>query len=151
METGNYICHLCEKEYEPTKRGIQRFCTSKCRKKFSYHKTKVKAELQLNSSKEQLNLAKPYDPNKMTYGGVKEVLAANLLYDGAKYLGKKIFTPPENKNEEKKFGEGYIPKLIKIKNFPTRLDGSVAYFDTQTDQIVYVPDPNYINPAHNII
>ena len=54
------------------------------------NKTKVKAELQLNPPKEQLDLAKPYDPNKMTYGGVKDAFVANALYDGAKFVSKRI-------------------------------------------------------------
>ena len=40
MKTGNYTCLLCEKEFEPTKRGIQKFCSRKCGQKHNYHKNK---------------------------------------------------------------------------------------------------------------
>ncbi|SFS79189.1 hypothetical protein [Lutibacter maritimus] len=152
METGNYICHLCKKEYEPTKRGKQRFCSSKCRKKYSYHKTKLR--LQSKSPNEKLNLGKPYNPNEMTFGGVKDAFIANAVYDGAKFVVKKMFSNTENANDLNKNHQiSNIQKLrfIKIKNFPVSYDGSVAYFDTETEQIVYVSDPNYYNPANNII
>ncbi len=50
MKTGNYTCLLCVKEFEPTKRGTQKFCSRKCGQKHNYHKNKKK-KIKLKSKK----------------------------------------------------------------------------------------------------
>ena len=41
MKKEKYSCDYCQEEFIPTRKGVQRFCKSKCRKKYSYHKNKV--------------------------------------------------------------------------------------------------------------
>ena len=41
MNQEKYTCDYCEEQFIPKRKGVQRFCNSKCRKKFSYHKNKV--------------------------------------------------------------------------------------------------------------
>ena len=153
METGNYICHLCEKEYEPTKRGRQKFCSSKCRKKYNYHKNLVPSDKSVAT--ETISKPSKLKVDEMSFAGVGNAATGTLLADGLKEI-VKAFQPEENKPVTKKdFQE--LKTLFKknryclIQNMERRYDGALPYFDMATNTIVYFSDPNYSNPTHNII
>ena len=159
MKTGNYICELCGNEYEPTKRGIQRFCSRKCGKKHNYHKNKSNKEL---SEKTYKGFSKtPKEENKkgkieeVTLPGVLQVTTGVLLANGMKHFGNKIFGNPNNESVTK----GDILELTKsrgdqdryrpIKDYILGPNGEQHYFDLETNKIVYFPKKKeYITPNH---
>ncbi|MFD1292601.1 hypothetical protein ACFQ5N_02025 [Lutibacter holmesii] len=165
MKAGNYICELCGKEYEPTKRGIQRFCSRKCGKKHNYHKNKSIKEL---SKKTYKGFSKTPEEKKengkieeVTLPGVLQVTAGVLLADGVKGITKAFSNPKkqpvtvENIQELKSYtGSRYRP----IKNYKLGPNGEQYYFDLETNQIVYIPKRkenntviNQINTANNVV
>ena len=152
METGNYICHLCEKEYEPTKRGRQKFCSSKCRKKYNYHKNIVPSDKSVAT--ETISKPSKLKVDEMSIAGVGNAATGTLIADGLKEI-VKAFQPEENKPVTKKdFQE--LKTLFKdryflIQNMERRYDGYLPYFDMTTNSLIYLRDPNYTNPAHDII
>ena len=99
METGNYICHLCEKEYEPTKRGRQKFCSSKCRKKYNYHKNIVPSDKSVAT--ETISKPSKLKVDEMSFAGVGNAATGTLIADGLKEI-VKAFQPEENKPVTKK-------------------------------------------------
>ncbi|MEX1382201.1 hypothetical protein [Lutibacter sp.] len=152
METGNYICHLCEKEYEPTKRGIQKFCSSKCRKKYNYHKNIVPSDKSVAT--ETISKPSKIKVEEMSLAGVGNAATGALLADGLKGI-VKAFQPEENKLATKKdiqeLKNFKYKRYFLIQNMERRYDGFLPYFDMTTNSLIYLRDPNYINPAANIL
>lgn len=151
MEKGNYRCALCENEFEPTKRGVQRFCTSKCRKKYHYHLNKKMSPFYLKfKNTEIIEVEKPKNKiEEMSMSGVGNSYFGALAALATTEVAKNIFAPPKpiikeeiNNNQE----------YLQVRNLPTGPNGSKPFFDVKQQIIIYVPDPNYKkNPADHII
>ena len=149
MEKGNYICELCNKEYEPTKRGVQRFCFSKCRKKYNYYLKKNKSNLlvipkttTLVQSEKQKNKIE-----EMSLQGVGNSFLGGLMANFVTEIGKNLFTPKEFNEQVNATNQRYIPVL----NMPKGFRNSTPYFDLEKQHLIYVPDPNYNDSADSII
>jgi len=146
MKTGNYTCELCKKEFEPTKRGIQRFCSRKCGQNHNYHKNKKAKINKINNPFNQVEAKNTKETTKIDQvsgAGVANGLIANVITEGAKYVIKKANETPNNTLATKKdleeiknqFGNRY--RLIeKYKLGP---NGEPHYFDLETNEIVYFP------------
>ena len=153
MESHLYTCQYCYKEYEPTRRRVQKYCSTACR--VSAHKLR-KQITEVNEEEVQLptiqnnDVVEPvatefYDPvqkvDKMSEAGVGNAMVGNLLADALKSIGKSIL-PDENKpatkrevNELKSLikGDRYLP----IRNLPPNQYGQYAYFDIERWELVY--------------
>jgi len=149
MESGNYICKLCEKEYEPTKRGVQKFCKDKCRKKYNYHKKKTSTPKTPNlESREVTPIERETKENEgMSLSGVGNAAAGLLIIQ----MLTNFFTKFENKSATKadiqEIKNLINQRYFQIHKMDPRHDGTIPYFDMATHEIVYFEDPNYVNPA----
>ena len=149
MEKGNYICELCNKEYEPTKRGVQRFCSSKCRKKFNYHLKKGKSRLPIKLKNTEIIKVQKQENKieKMSLSGVGNAFWGGFLANVVTELGKNILSSKELNADGINTNLRYLPVL----NLPKGPRNSTAYFDLEKQHLIYVPDQNYFNPADSVI
>jgi len=149
MEKGNYICELCYKEYEPTKRGIQRFCSSQCRKKSHYHLKKNKSNLPVipKTSPILQSNNKKNEIERISLSGVGNSYLGALGAMATIEAGKKFLSHQEPKKEENSINKRFIPVL----NIPNGPRNGKPYFDLEKQHLIYEPDPNYNDAADNII
>ena len=143
MKKEKYSCDYCQEEFIPTRKGVQRFCKSNCRKKYSYHKNKVtskaKPKVELSQKLEELQ-HKKNKVKEMSWPGVGNGLGANLAMEGIKAT-INAFKPEENKPATKGDIED-LKKLINnrfllVENINPDPMGRKAYFDVRTSKILY--------------
>jgi len=148
MEKGNYICELCYKEYEPTKRGVQRFCSSKCRKKFHYHLKKNNlSEIPKTSSPIVESNNQKNETEGMSLSGVGNSYFGALGAMATIEVGKKFLSHQETKKEE----NSVIKRFIPVLNIPNGPRNGKPYFDLEKQHLIYEQDPNYNDATDNII
>ena len=150
-ENHLYTCQYCSKEYLPTKRRKQKYCSDSCRVSAYQLRKQLKQfkeeEIQLPSTQNndavETVAAEIYEPPKqkveeMSLPGVAQAAAGAAAVD----LVKKIFTPEHQKaatkgdiNELKSLvkGERYYP----VKNMQRDQYGRYPYFDIQDQMVVY--------------
>jgi hypothetical protein len=147
MESHHYTCEYCSAQFKPTRRGIQRFCKSSCRAT-SFNKKKKSL---LVKNKSELEVKKPIQIEKVSMPGILNAAAGTLIADGVQAIAKNIFFKEEDKPATKKDIALLSKSLLKeryilILNLVPRFDGLKAYFDTQTQNLVYLaPITNQIN------
>lgn len=134
-----YICKYCFKEFEPTRRRVQKYCSNTCRSK-AYH------ERQTHNSKEQKDIITTPVTNttpvktkidSLSAAGVGQAAIGTLAADGL----KSLFTPLDKKTATKGDIVELTRKLLNryhlVKSLPPRIDGARPYFDIETNEIVY--------------
>lgn len=142
-----YTCDYCEKLYEPTRRGAQRFCSTKCCNKFSYHKNKVanKKAPKVNLSEQLEEIKnKKIKTEEMSWAGVGNSGFGALLANIATEVGHKVLTADKNKPATK----GDIQELKNLINTRFFLVHNVnpdpfgrkAYFDICTGKFLYLDE-----------
>lgn len=137
MEKFEYNCHYCGKSYVPRRRYVQRYCSTSCR--VNAHKRRTKP----SNTKSEKGLSLPQDKaenkEKINMAGIGNAAIANIATD----LAKNIFTREENKPATKgdiqalmnyQSKERYLP----VHNAANRNDGTTAYYDTISKQVVYL-------------
>ena len=143
MENHLYTCQYCSKEYEPTRRRVQKYCSTACR--VSAHKlrkqiTDVKEEevplptIQNNDIVEPV-VAEIYEPpkqkvEKMSAAGVGNAAAGTALVD----IAKSLLTPEHQKAVTKGDIDGlksFIKgeRYFRVKNMGPDQFGRYPYFD----------------------
>lgn len=151
MESHLYICQYCSKEFEPTRRRVQKYCSTACRVsayKLRQQINEVKEEevplpaIQNNEVVETVP-AEIHEPPKqkveeMSLPGVANAAAGAAAVD----LVKKIFTPEHQKaatkgdiNELKSLVKG--DRYFLVKNMQRDQYGRYPYFDIQDQMVVY--------------
>ena len=143
MELGNNLCKLCEKEFEPYRRGVQKFCSSHCRKKYSYHKNKTVKPNPPIPKIDKVALLKDQKnkTEEMSLAGIGNAALGNLAVDTATAFAKELFVPHHKKTATK----GYIQELkdlintryFEVHNISPDYGGRIAYFDMALGKIVY--------------
>jgi len=173
MITGNYKCPLCHKEYPPTKRGRQIYCSTQCCKKANYHKNKgkkvksilpspyksfTKKEEIIPSLEAEVLIPEPpkkTEIEKVSGAGIANAFIGNIAAQAAIEGGKKLFgsrkNQPATKKDTNEVKKSITQRYFKIHNLDPRFDGAVPHFDMVTRSIVYIPGPNSRNPAFNTI
>jgi hypothetical protein len=137
-ETYTYICHYCQKKYVPTRRKAQKFCSASC--KVRNHQEKNKTSNSTENNKAVSLKEKQSSPSKPTnhLADIGKAAVGNLAAQGV----TSLFTPLKNKPATKGDIEN-LSKLItggryrKIVNFSPNQLGQIAYFDLQTNRMVY--------------
>jgi hypothetical protein len=143
-ETYTYICHYCQKKYVPTRRKAQKYCSGSCRVR--NHQEKNKPSNLAENNKAVSLKEKQSSPSKSTnhLADIGKVAVGTLAAQGV----TSLFTPLRNKLATKGDIEN-LSKLItggryrKIVNFPPNQFGQIAYFDMETNRVVY--DPNNLS------
>lgn len=144
MENYHYICHYCGKEYVPTRRKVQKHCSNSCRTR-SYQLRNPKLGSSLPAFQQKKN---PTQIDKVSLAGVANAALGTAAVDLAKYM----FTSDEHKPATKKDIEMLKKALSKdryklMENLIPRPDGYRAYFDSFTNNLVYLPPA--INPFNS--
>jgi hypothetical protein len=131
------ICHHCNVDYIPTRRGIQKFCSNSCRSRFWYLKQNFESRESKVKDHPKVVEQKSKD-DKMTWSGVGNAFTGAAAVE----VAKNIFTPLEKKPATKKdiqelkaFIKGrYLP----IKNAEKDVYGRFPYYDVVTGNVVYL-------------
>lgn len=143
MEKEFYNCKYCFKEFEPTRRRAQKFCSNTCRSKAHHAKKSIK-NIKGITVPENTQNSKPTTNKveKMSFAGLGNAAAGSLTADGLKHL----FTDPKNRPATKAdIAEiaSKIKRYHKILNLPPNLQGALPYFDLETKNVIYSFLPLY--------
>lgn len=133
MEKRLYNCDYCKKDFLPTRRKIQKFCSTSCRVK-SYHQ-KIKTSKALTTINSGIQTEK-ISIEKMSLAGVGNAAIGTAAID----LLKHAFTSEENKPATKKDIQNLAIKLQRyqrIRNMNPNLIGQLPYFDMESGLLVY--------------
>lgn len=146
MKTYLYTCKHCFKEFRPTRRGVQKFCSNSCRS--SHHQCNSRLEQKGKDSlcykKESKSTKKKKKEKKkgkekregMSLGGVANAVAGNTLH----YTVKNLFTAEHNKPATK--GDllklaNHLSRYVLIENLDPNLLGQKPYLEIETGKCVY--------------
>ena len=138
MENYEYSCHYCGKYFIPRRRFVQKYCCTSCRV------NAFKRRIQPSSIEPSKSLSLPQkevvkNEQKINLAGIGNAAIANVVTD----LTKSVFTREENKPATK----GDLWALMKhqpqqrylpVHNAPLRNDGTAAFYDTITKQVIYL-------------
>ncbi|UAM97288.1 hypothetical protein K8354_13290 [Polaribacter litorisediminis] len=134
METRLYCCDYCKKEFLPTRRKVQKFCSNSCRSKSHHQKTKVSKAL---STLKGVTKTEKTSIDKISLAGVGNSAIGNLAVN----LAEKLLTAEENKPATKKDIQSIANKLKRyhlIKNMRPNFNGQRPYFDVELGVLLYL-------------
>ncbi len=138
QNSHNYTCNYCFKEYKPTKRGRQKFCTTSCRVAHFNAKKKIK-QLQTieNTSKETIT-----EPQKDTPKvNLPDITNAAIGHAASSALIS--FFTPKNKKQVTKQDLDNLKTTIQggryrpVLNCPQNDKGETAYFDLERNEVIF--------------
>ncbi|QXP71276.1 hypothetical protein H0I29_04090 [Polaribacter sp. R2A056_3_33] len=135
MESRNYICNYCRKEYIPKRRGVQKFCSNSCRVG-SHNLEKKKSKTGLVPAPQTVK-SENTKIEEMSFAGVGNVIVGTFTSE----LVKSIFTKEENKPATKgdlKLISSKLERFQIIKNMNPNFNGQKAYYDNEQKIIVYI-------------
>jgi pyridoxal/pyridoxine/pyridoxamine kinase len=133
METRYYRCDYCRKEFLPTRRNIQKFCSNSCRSKSHHQKTKISKAISISNSEAKIEKT---SIRKMSLAGVGDAAAGTMVVK----LAEEFFTHEENKPATKKDLQNLANKIQRyhrVKNMQPNFSGQLPYFDMESKQVVY--------------
>lgn len=134
MDNYLYRCQYCGKDYKPNRRKKQKYCSNSCRTRafVTKNSTGLSIVKKENEKKEPLKI------EKMSLAGVGNAAAGTLAVNAL----TSLFTSEENKPATKKDIQNLIGSLKQryypVMNIPITQDGSKAYYDMETKNIVYL-------------
>jgi len=131
MEQFLYTCGYCNKQFEPKRRKVQKFCSTSCR----VRNHQISKQLsQINKVVKVTEKAKKETINPAGIGNA-------FLGSAALEVGMKLLIPqhrqPATKGDIQRL-ESKLERYQKIENQPPRLDGKWPYFDTINKIVVYL-------------
>ncbi|WP_417212506.1 hypothetical protein [Bizionia sp.] len=133
-----YNCNYCDKEYKPTKRGKQKFCTTSCRVAFFNANKKLK-EIQAVD-----NALKVKDNETINNGpkvNLPDITNAAIGHAASSIL-TNLFTPKSKKPVTKQDLEDFKLKyhggrFRPVLNCPQNDKGETAYFDLERNEVIF--------------
>ncbi|MFK8061107.1 MAG: hypothetical protein AB8B78_13585 [Polaribacter sp.] len=134
METRNYECQYCKKEYVPKRRRVQKFCSNSCR--VGSHQLKNKKLNKELVEKENRSKFDKVKINQMSFSGVGNSVAGTLAVEAIKSPLIREENKPATKGDLKQF-------LIKQEQFQEIVNmkkddfGRKPFYDTKSKSIVY--------------
>ncbi|MBT8317787.1 MAG: hypothetical protein HKP59_09165 [Lutibacter sp.] len=141
MEKHLYICEFCQKEFEPTRRKVQKFCSATCRSKNHHHKNKMTNSTSKPVLSDTLNEPKKNTIEKISISGVGNAALGTLAANTATAFAKEIFATENNKPATKKdiqeLKDLINTRYFEVNNMSTDAFGNKPYFDLSTNKIVY--------------
>ena len=143
MEKHLYICEFCQKEFEPTRRKVQKFCSDTCRSKNHHHKNKMTNSISMSAVSDTLNEPEKNKIaiDKISASGIGNAALGTLAANSATALAKQIFVSENNKPATKKdiqeLKDLINTRYLEIHNMSTDPFGNKPYFDLSTNKIVY--------------
>ena len=133
METRLYNCDYCKKDFLPTRRKVQKFCSNSCRVKSHHQKIKVNNKSATSNPESQI---KKTSIDKMSFAGVGNAAAGVAAVS----LLTHAFTKEENKPATKKDLQNLANKFKRyhrIRNMNPNFNGQLPYFDIEYGFLVY--------------
>ena len=134
MDNYLYRCQYCGKDYKPNRRKKQKYCSNSCRTRAFVTKNSTG----LSIVKKDTEKKEPLKVEKMSLAGVGNAAAGALAIQ----LATNLFTSEENKPATKKDLQNLIGSLKQryhpVMNIPITQDGSKAYYDMETKNIIYL-------------
>jgi hypothetical protein len=134
MDNYLYRCQYCGKDYKPNRRKKQKYCSNSCRTRAFVTKNSTG----LSIVKKDTEKKEPLKIEKMSLAGVGNAAAGTLAVNAL----TSLFTSEENKPATKKDIQNLIGSLKQryypVMNIPITQDGSKAYYDMETKNIVYL-------------
>lgn len=153
METYLYICKHCYKEFRPTRRGVQKFCSDSCRVGHHQCNTRMKQRI-LDSLIISSESTKAIEKSKKKKIKKKKKKKEEGRSEGLSLVGIgnaaagtaiaeaviNIFTPEHNKPATK--GDllnlaNHLNRYRIIENMESDIFGQKPYLDLETGKIVY--------------
>ena len=139
MDQKYYICKYCFKEFEPTRRRIQKYCSNTCRSK-AYHArqstaTSAKEEI-LETTKESIP-PKKTKIESVSLAGIGNAAGGTIAADALKSIVTSFDDKPATKGDLKKLKEQILGRYHIINNLAPRYDGALAYYDMETNMVIY--------------
>ena len=134
METRNYICEYCKKDYIPKRRKVQKYCSNGCRVRSHQLKTKTTKELGLQKS---ISTPEKIKVDKMSMAGVGNSVAGTLAVEGLKALFIREENKPATKLDILKLGNK-IKRYQEVKNIPINIYGKKPFFDNVLGLVIYI-------------
>ena len=136
METEFYHCKYCFKQFEPTRRRVQKFCSNTCRSK-NHHAKNLKSKIPATINQNEL-LPSKAKIDTMSLAGMGNATAGSLAADGIKALLTPNDSKPATKGDLKKLVSEINGRYHLVKNIEPRFDGALPYFDFDTNEVVYM-------------
>lgn len=133
METRLYRCEYCRKEFLPTRRKVQKYCSNSCRSKSHHQKTKINNKVK--EVKKEKKEAKT-SIEKVSLAGVGNAALGNAAVDLLKYAFTKEENKPATKRDIKNL-EKKLNRYHRINNMNPNSTGAFAYFDIELGIIIF--------------
>ncbi len=134
MENYLYRCQYCGKDYKPNRRKKQKYCSNSCRTRAFVTKNSTGLSIVKKSTEKK----EPVKVEKMSIAGVGNAAVGTLAVNAL----TSLFTSEENKPATKKDLQNLIGSLKQryypVLNIPSMQNGSKAYYDMETKNIVYL-------------
>jgi len=140
MEKYKYTCNYCSKQYVPKRRKVQKYCSNTCRSKAHFQKNKLSKNIK---NKSQLVNQENQQKEKINLAGIGNAAIANVATDALTRLLTYEDNKPATKGDLKKLITQFKNRYEKINNLPMRLDQTVAYFDNERKEVVYLKVNNF--------
>lgn len=135
MEPKKYVCNFCGNHYHPKRRHVQRFCCNSCRSKAHIKKHKSETVVKSEITSQDQN---PVKIEKISLAGVGNAAIGTLAVNAVSNLFISEGNKPATKNDIKNLTSILKNRYQPILNIPNRNDGAKAFYDTQTQQYVYL-------------
>lgn len=137
MDTYNYTCGYCGKDYIPKRRKVQKYCSASCRTracKIRNAAAKNKLELQ-NTTKSEVSKNKV---EQMSLAGVGNAVAGTLAVNTLTSLLTREENKPATKKDIKEIKELLLQRYHEVLNLNLDFYGNSPYYDMETQTIVYL-------------
>ena len=134
-----YTCNYCFKEFEPTRRRVQRYCSNTCRSKAHHaRKSNNKEILNNNSLKETQNKPNKTKLDSISSSGIGNATIGTLIADGLKSIAISNKNKPATKNDIEELKNILTSRYLPINNVPNDFYGNKPYYDVETKSLVYL-------------
>ena len=134
MDHYLYKCQYCGKEFRPSKRYIQKFCSTSC-KSNSFNRNKKNQSVLIPKTvieKEKLKI------EKMSLQGVGNAAVGTLAVNALTSIFTKEANKPATKGDMKDLLANLKQRYQPVKNLGIRPDGLKPFYDSHTQTIVYL-------------
>ncbi|MBC7524456.1 MAG: hypothetical protein H7239_08475 [Flavobacterium sp.] len=133
MDNYTYLCQYCGHDYIPKRRLVQKYCSNSCRTR-AYQLRNPKIGLGVSVLKKET----PKSNDKMSWSGFANAAAGAA----AVKIVENVFTAegnkPATKNDIKNLTLILKNRYQPILNIPNRIDGAKPFYDTYTQQFLYL-------------
>lgn len=138
MENQHYYkCNYCYKEYEPQRRGAQKYCSNSCRSK-AYHSRQKQNSISASENETSMMISKELNSEKMSIAGVGNAVAGTVAADLLKTMLTKETNKPATKGDIKSIIEQLQGRYHLVKNMPVDGYGRYPYYDMLNNIVIYL-------------